>query len=276
MLEQLKYINHQNEVFEFGKDGIFVESNDLRDYEWEVTTKNNKISAFTRGVASRTLPVVIICRTEAEGIAAKNKLLEIAEKDIYAKQPGRIVIGNYYFKCFVTKSQKSNYLLAKRHLKETLTLTSDFPYWVKETRISFRTAVSTYANRQRNLDFPHDYPIDYASDFQSSQLNNTGFVASSFRMMIYGPCVDPTVYIAGHAYQVNCDVGENEYLTIDAATKRIYLTQNDGTEINVFNSRNRDSYIFEKIPPGNSNVSWDGDFSFDVVLLEERSAPKWT
>ena len=94
--------------------------------------------------------------------------------------------------------------------------------------------------------------------------------------MIYGPCSNPAVYIAGHEYRVNCDVGENEYLTIDATTKRIYLTQNDGKEINVFNNRNRDSYIFEKIPPGNSTVSWDGDFSFDVILLEERSAPKWT
>ena len=33
MLEQLKYKNHQNEVFEFGKDGIFVEANELHDYE---------------------------------------------------------------------------------------------------------------------------------------------------------------------------------------------------------------------------------------------------
>ena len=31
MLEQLKYKNHLNEVFEFGKDGIFVDTNDVWD-----------------------------------------------------------------------------------------------------------------------------------------------------------------------------------------------------------------------------------------------------
>ena len=69
---------------------------------------------------------------------------------------------------------------------------------------------------------------------------------------------------------------EGEYLTIDSTTKKIFLTKNDGTIINQFNNRNRDSYIFEKIPAGSNVVTWNGDFAFDVILLEERSEPKWT
>ena len=34
MLEQLRYVNHLGEVIEFGKKGLFANSNDLRDYEW--------------------------------------------------------------------------------------------------------------------------------------------------------------------------------------------------------------------------------------------------
>ena len=71
-------------------------------------------------------------------------------------------------------------------------------------------------------------------------------------------------------------MNSGEYLTIDSATKKIFLTAVDGTTANKFNNRNRDSYIFEKIQPGGNVVAWDGTFGFDVILLEERSEPKWT
>lgn len=276
MLEQLKYKNHMNEVFEFGKNGIFVDTNDLHDYEWSVTKKGGRISALDYAVSKRKLPVIIICETEAQGIAARNRLLEVAEKDALAMRHGQIIIGDYYFRCFVTKSQKKNYLTTKRYMTVTLTLTSDFPYWVKETTTAFRKAGEGSGDAGTNLDFSYDLPFDYFAGSGNKTLNNTGFVKTNFRMIIYGACTDPAVYVAGHLYQVNCEVGANEYLTIDSVTKKIYLTANDGTVTNVFNLRNRDSYIFEKIPAGQSNVIWDGDFGLDVILLEERSEPKWT
>lgn len=272
MLEQLKYKNHLNEVFEFGKDGIFVDSNDLHDYEWAVTTKNDKIAALTRKVSKRQLPVKISCETEEEGIAARNKLFEIAEKDVLAMKHGQIICGDYYFKCFVTKSQKKSYQQSKRIMEATLTLTTDYPYWVKETKTAFSVNAATFS---RNLDYPYDYPFDYHSNLQNQPVTNTSFAASNFRLIVYGPCVNPTISIAGHTYKVNCTVGEGEYLTIDSSTKKIFVTGNTGETTNKFNSRNRDSYIFEKIPSGNHTVAWDGSFGFDVILLEERSEPKW-
>ena len=274
MLEQLKYKNHQNEVFEFGKDGIFVDTNDLHDYEWTVTKKGNRISALTYAISKRKLPIVIICDTEEKGIAARNKLHEITEKDVLAMQHGRILIGDYYFRCFVTKSQKRNYLTTKRHMKLTLTLTSDFPFWVKESTFVFRKLGEQKGGS--NLDFPHDFSFDYFPGMGNKKLNNTGFAGANFRMIIYGGCENPTVYVAGHKYQVNCTLDTNEYLTIDSVTKKIFKTANDGTVTNMFSKRDRKSYIFEKIPPGNNVVMWEGGFGVDITLLEERSEPKWT
>lgn len=88
MLEQLKYMNHLNEVFEFGKDGIFVDENNLHDYSWNVTKKNNRISALDYTVTNKSLPLVIICNTAEEGIAARNKLFEVVEKDVLACNTG--------------------------------------------------------------------------------------------------------------------------------------------------------------------------------------------
>ena len=276
MLEQLIYKNHVNEVFEFGKDGIFVDMNDLHDYEWNVQKKGNRISGLDYSITKKKLPVVIICDTEAQGIAARNRLLEVVEKDVLAMQHGKIIIGNYYFKCFVTKSQKSNYLMTKRHLELTLTITSDFPYWVKETTCVFRKAGEDTPTEGRDFDFNFDFPFDYRSSQGGNEMNNTGFVGANFKMIIYGACSNPAVYVAGHLYQVKCEVGQGEYLTIDSSAKKIFITHNDGSTTNVFNLRNRSSYVFEKIPAGRNAVTWEGTFGVDIILMEERSEPKWT
>lgn len=272
MFERLKYKNHINEVIDFGVDGVFVNTSDLHDYEWSVTSMGNKISALKHGVQSRKLPVIIMCNTEEEGIAARNKLFETFEKDVLAMKHGKIIVGNYYFKCYVTKSTKSDYQKSKRYMSLTLTLSSDYPYWVKESVKSFGTSTGT----GDGLDYPYQYAFDYFTDVASTTLINTSFVASNFKLNIYGACSNPTINIAGHAYQVNCDVGAGEYLTIDSTTKKIYVTKNDGSTVNCFNNRNKNSYIFEKIPSGQNAVTWAGDFGFDVILMEERSEPKWT
>lgn len=275
MLERLKYKNHIGEVFESGAGGIFVNTNDLRNYEWAVTTKGNRITAMDYSVGTKTLPVIIACESEADGIAARNRLFEITEKDVLAMQHGRIIIGDYYFKCFVTKSEKSSYLTSKRSMALDLTLTSDHPYWVKETTFVFRK-LNDGGLAGRMLDYSFDYPLDYTPTTGSWEINNTGFVGSNFRMIIYGACVDPAVYISGHKYQVNCTVAAGEYLTIDSIAKTVTLTAVDGSVMNKFNDRNRDSYIFEKIQAGTNRVLWEGDFGIDITLLEERSEPKWT
>jgi hypothetical protein len=84
------------------------------------------------------------------------------------------------------------------------------------------------------------------------------------------------VTIDGHDYRVDASIANNEILTIDSVNKTIVLTHEDGRTENLFNQRYRYSYIFEKIPPGQLNVASNSNFKFEVILLEERSEPKWT
>ena len=272
MLEQLKYQNHQNEVFEFGKDGVFVNMNDLHDYEWTVTKRGNKIGSLDYAMSKRKLPIVIICDTEEKGIEARNRLFEVVEKDVLAMKYGKIIIGDYYFRCFVTQSKKKNYLTTKRWMEVTLTLTTDFPYWVKENAFALRKGGGESGGK--NLDYNHDFPYDY--HYEKLGFFNPGFVKSNFRMTIWGACSNPAVYVSGHLYQVNCEVQSSESLTIDSVAKKIYLTASDGTTTNVFNLREKSSYIFEKIQTGQNSVLWEGDYAVTITLLEERSEPKWT
>ena len=275
MLEKLKYINHLNEVIEFGKDGIFANANDLRNYEWTVKKKGKKIDGFDYDIRERTLPVIIQCGTAEEAVAAKNRLFEVVEKDVIAQRCGRFVIGDYYLKCYVTQSQKTDYLKTARYMSISLTITTDYPFWFKETKHIFRKTSESGAD-SKNLDYPFDYAFDFKSETGSDSLNNRSLAASNFRMTIYGICTNPEIKIGGHLYRVNGNVEANEYLTIDSTTKEIYLTNNVGNRINRFNDRYRRSYIFEKIPAGIVPVLWEGSFGVDIVVMDERSEPKWT
>lgn len=262
MLEQLKYKNHLGEVIDFGSDGVFVNASELHNYEWQTSTIGNRISGFNRGIQTRTLPIVIMCDSEEEGIEKRNKLYETFDKDVLATQHGKVIIGDYYFRCYVTKSTKSDYQKSKRSMSLKLTLSTEYPYWTKET---------TTSNRDGNVS-------------SSILVINKSFAASNFKLVIYGDAdqtTNPGIIIGGHLYRVNCVVGYNETLTIDTINKTIILTKADGTTVNKFNDRDRTSYVFEKIQPGVHKIAFytEDNFSpfyYDLVLYDERSEPAWT
>lgn len=272
MLEKIIYKNHINESISFGEADAYANENTLHDFEWSVKSKNNKISSLEKKITKNSIPVIIKCGSDAEGIAIKNRLFEICEKDVLALQHGRLIIGDYYMKCFVTSCKYSGYSKSKQYAKLTLTVQTDYPYWVKETKTTFGLGG---ADVGRNLDYNNDFPYDYRPNILRDRLVNANFVPSNFQIKIYGSCNNPTVYIGGHEYTVNESVGKGEYLTIDSVEKTITLTDFNGDEINCFNLRNKDSYIFEKIPVGELNVSSSTSFVFEVILFEERGVPKW-
>ena len=275
MLEKLHYRNHLGEGIIFGQDGFFVNENDLRDFTWGYTSKNNRISSFQKGVVKKTLNVIIACTSEEDGLAKRNILFEICEKDVLANNHGKIIIGAYYMKCFVIGSKKTEYLYNDHTMKVKLTVVTDFPVWVKESTTIFRVEGEGGSTEGLYLDYPYDFPFDYAYELAMQNLINEGFVATNFRLVIYGSCSKPRIFIGGHEYLINTDVGNGEYLVIDSSEKTIMLVRSNGEMENRFNSRNRSSYVFEKIPVGANAVTWEGDFGFDVTLLEERSEPKW-
>lgn len=272
MLRKVKYVNHINETLEYGKDGLYINESDLLDFTWSILSKNNHISGFSKGIISRHLTLFLKCKTYEDGLKSKNRLFEVCEKDVLSIKHGRIIIGDYYLRCYVVESKKTECSLVNGYMKLKLKVTSDLPYWVKETKSVFNNASASGGS---NLDFNNDFAYDYTSNMLGEKLNNTGFMPANFKMLIYGPATNPSVQIGGHTYAVNAGVGKNEYLEIDSIAKTVVLRHADGSQTNCFHARNRNSYIFEKIPVGANSVSIAGDFMFEITLLEERSEPKW-
>lgn len=273
MLEKFKYVNHIGEVLEFGKHPLFANYNDLRDFAWEIKSKNDKISGFQKGIVSKSIPLVIMCSSDADGLKKRNEIFEVFEKDILANKPGKIIIGDYYLKCFATESTKAEYLISKQYMQMGIKIQTDCPEWVKETTTKFRMNSDA---AEGFLDFAYGFPYDFKNGLSLGQLNNSGFIPANFKIVIYGAAKNPAIFVNEHIYSVDAEIGKNEYITIDSVNKTVILTKGNGKQINLFNSRNKNSYIFEKMPPGESIVSTSNDeLIFDITLLEERSEPKW-
>ena len=129
------------------------------------------------------------------------------------------------------------------------------------------------------LDYPYDFSFDYTNSNTNEFVDNDSFKDSEFKIIVYGHCSNPTIYIGDKCYRVNVDLAENEYLTIDSMTNKIFVTDNDGHITNVFNKRARKSDvgndIFEPIPSGRQTVSWNQTFKFDIIVIQTRSEPRW-
>lgn len=166
--------------------------------------------------------------------------------------------------------------------------TIDMPAVPLDAQISVTAAVTPTitAEWQISLDAYLDYPHNYEYDFQAT--SSTGSITpsvltpSDVYLVVYGPAVNPYVIVGGNRYQVNVTVPAGGYLTVDGRKKSILLTLADGTVQNAFSSGVRGSgagggtYIFERVPAGTSQVTYDGSFGFDLGWYEEEGEPPWS
>lgn len=263
----LTYTNHYGEVLEFGKDGLYVNESDLHDYEWDYSVNNKKVVNFDNPTKKSTIDVFA---TGPNRNAIANHFFEVVNKDVLENEEGYLTIGDYKLHGYFVAKANDDYSSGMR-IKMTMTYVSTTK-WIKTTKYSlYPEEVVT----EGDLDYPHDYPHDYKMHRSNQKVVNTGYVPCDFEFVFYGPASVPTVIINEHIYQVYTDLNEGDYLKVNSITKKITKILNDGTEVNVFNDRNKESYIFEKIATGKATVVRDTDARLDITLMEQRSEPKW-
>lgn len=269
MLDKLTYISNIGSVIKFGDPDshILINTNNFRDYNWSTSQSYKRISNFSKGIVNKTLPVLIYGQ-DVKSIA--DNLFEIVENDILLKKYGKIYSNDYYMQGYFTGINKVNYT-ADGFLSLELTFVTDRPYWIKETSYQYRPDMI----EGEGYSYPYDYPYDYLSSTGSQDIVNPSFTEQNMQIIIYGACTNPIVIIDAHEYGLDVDIDDNEYATINTAEKTITLTKEDGTVENIFNSRNRDYYIFKKIASGQHSVSVLPSTNVDITILEERSEPKW-
>ena len=272
------YINGRNQKIDFTERPYkMLAATTLFDYLWTYSTKtynNASINRFAKEMVEKGFDINIRGTTRAEFKEAVATILKVFDYDVRNKAPGKLYVGTSYLRCYIIGASRSQRYVNTTHCTVTFTVVADKDTWIEET--TNRYISRTNSPDSDSLNYPYGYPYNYMSNIMSDVINNTGYSPTGFELKIYGAVSNPSVYIADHEYNVGADIETGEYLVINSMSREIYKVATDGTKVNAFSERNRESYIFEAIPEGLNSVAWNGLFCFDITLLIERSEPVWT
>ena len=266
----IKYVNSKNQSIDFYGDNLRATEGNFHTRKWKY--ENDR---FLKDKVSYN--VTLTLRGSLEERQRKlDEICTIFETDVANNKTGKMYFGDYYLDCCIIASDThvSNVLVSRTDVVLEIYSTKD--WWIKEQLFSFVKANAMAEPQAENEKiYSYSYPYNYGQSVGNENFYYESIKDSEFKMIVYGMVNNPQITINDHLYNVNVELNESEYLVIDSLEKSIYTVSANGTKTNVFNKRNFNSYVFEAIKQGANAVSWSGGFSFDLIVYEERSEPKW-
>lgn len=266
------YKNSRGREVHFTSWPYQLSESDFFDYEWDYDSVNSpgfggRVTKMGRKVTKYSATVSTLTAQ------ARAELLEILETDVLALTPGRLYVGENYLTCYVYGSSKSDLRDPAGFAVCKLKIATGQPMWIREQYYRFDVSMAQISGDAKV--YPSLYPWRYASGMKNCRITNTHYAACNFLMRIYGRALNPQIYIGGNLYGFNVLLEDQEYLEIDSAAGTIYKIMNGGARENCFNVRDKSADAFLPIAPGTQQVTWSGEFDFEIILFEERSEPKW-
>lgn len=253
--------------------GIYVgKPNDLFSREWDYKIGYRTLASASRGARKVSFKAFFANMTQADAFR------RCADMDMQKGTPGTIYVNNWFQRCFVVASEVDG--IGDDFFATKLTLVLLDGVWRRGTTTAF---VSVQGSEDYEfLDLPHDLPYDLGVAPLLQYAINPGYSGSPAKFVVYGPAVNPSVRLAGNLYQVDVTVPEGGYMDIDPLRRTVTVVAADGTTMDAFSKAHRGSgvgsgeYIFEHVPAGTSEISWDNSFGFDLTLYEEEGEPSWS
>lgn len=268
--DSLVYTSSKGVEIDLGPFGGFMrtgEGDPLRSREWDATLGFRKLYSATRPARSVKLSVVT-SREEAD------RACEAFDLDVSETAPGTLTLGEWSQSALVTASSADVWRVDTIELTVTVALLDGV--WRRPRAKSFMKSAQGGGGW---LDYPHGYPYGLGSPSPVTDMDcGLGGVP---KITVYGPAVNPYVIIAGNRYEVDVTVPAGGYLVIDALKRTVKMTDQAGVVTDCFADAKRGSgegsgeYVFQPVPGGSVEVSWDNSFGFDVTVYEERGEATW-
>ncbi|NPD33107.1 hypothetical protein HLV35_07550 [Eggerthellaceae bacterium zg-997] len=272
-MHDLSYVSSRGAVVPLddgtvGTDG----APDLRGRVWDFDLSTHGM--LWAGRSSRTVGLDVIVSDPARA----DDLRRIADADVADGKPGRLVAqGEWEQRALIVESRVRDVRVDHMALRLKIALLDGA--WTRSVPFEFAIRRSGEGSW---LDYPHGYPHDFARGVESRQLRVDGLTPCPVKLVIYGPATNPYVTIGGNRYEVSASIPDGAYLTIDGRVKTIVMRNADGSDADMFAAGVRrggqggGSYVFERVPPGVSDVTWDNTFGFTVTVYEEEGEPPWS
>lgn len=267
----LYYTSSNGQTFDLKVGHIRTRTADFHNYSWDPQTVSQQYGErpyrFDKNAQAYSVQVSIFGTME-EKRTYLNMLHAAFEHDIINHTPGRITHGEYYIDCYVTAS---NTFYENPFIYNDLVVYCPKPFWTKEKTYHLH---GEEASEYEYLDYNYGYQYDYAAKLPGYVvLANLGEISADFKLVIYGPAINPSLIIGNMPVGANVSISAAERIEISSADKTVI--QRGVIDKNIFNYRLKSRSMFERIPSGEHPVLWSGTFDADLTLYEERSEPLW-
>ncbi len=278
-MTEIKYVCSNGKEYNLVGDRMRATSGYFHSYEWNPLTTDQEIGVDVYGFGKepKTYQITLTFRGKLEERKARmDDLINCFEYDVVNTTPGKIWFGNYYIDCYIKGTTSSVSSVRNNWTNMEIEIYCPYPMWAEEKTKNFYPDSAGKGETYKFLEYPYDYLFDYSKPSSGAEhwyINH--YRSSNFRMVIYGPCVNPKIAIDGKVYQVYDTLEANEYIIVDSRRKTIIKRLGNGTEQNIFYKKATGNSIFTEIPAGDILISWSGEFGFDITVFKERSVPEW-
>lgn len=230
-----------------------------------------KVKRFWKDTEEAQLKVSVLADNVEEFNAAMYEMHRTFDRDIRQMKPGKLWWNDFYKEVFAVETGHESFEELMESVQKTIRFISVYPYWIKRSLFQYLS----YTGSQGSLDYPMDYGFDYDQSEYIETITNDCIDAANFEIIFYGPCSDPDVTVGNHNYALYVTLAAGEYAVIDSKTKKITKYSITGEAENVFHLRDKDNYIFERIPEGNAAILRSKDLAVDISIFDERGEPDW-
>ena len=260
-------------------DGIYAQDPEkLTKNEWKYSTISGvngigRVKRFYKDTQECSLTLGIMADNADQFNEIMYKLHRTFDRDIRRLKPGKLWWNDWCKEVFAVETSQDNFEELFESVDKEVTFISVYPYWVRY--ITYQYGADNHAEAAGGLDYDHDFDFDYGLEEITEVVQNNCIDAANFELKFYGPIDNPSVTIGGHEYEVLTTLADGDYLTVNSLTKKILQYDAYGNVENVFHLRNRDSYIFQKIPEGETPILRSKDHMLDITIFDERGEPEW-
>jgi len=263
----------------FGEDPYYMVlgTGEFKDQTWEYSDQFGHFGSFRRDKTTYSFSVAIT----SNSLTDYDALCDIFTDDILANEPGYLLINGWRLNCYVIKSEHSFY--GKRDHVIAFEAVSPNSTWLRMVTRSYNGdpgGGSTGENLGRDYTLEDElmgrgYNYGYSqpeSHYASIDLAGSG---NGFETIIYGPQVNPVIYLDNKPVKVNITIDATQRLKIvsNGSVKTITILEPNGASTDAFVYRDKENTPFLTL--GQHTDLTFGQIRFDFTTIERRSEPSW-
>lgn len=279
-MDKVYYYNRNNVLkITIGEDPYFMQlgSGEFKNNTWDYEEEFGRFRYFYRNKKTYPFSIVIKSNNDADFDA----LCDVFSEDVLAGEPGFFMINGWKLECFVTKAEHHFY--GRRDNVIAFEAAAINSTWIRATTHSYNGVPGSGG---AEIDLGRDYT--YADDILGRGYNYGYSAAEShygsidlpgtdngYEITIYGPQVNPVIYLNNQPVKVNITISSTERLRIvsNGSKRTIKVLTPSNAETDAFVYRDKEHSPFMKL--GTHTDLTYGQIRFDLTTIERRSEPSW-